>query len=80
MLTEKLFDCHAMEMFSVCCMLCAMCYVLRVVCVLCVMCGAVREEWEGSSHIIYNPVLPFTHLYLFFGFDQPDSTLVLLPG
>ena len=76
MLTEKLFDCHAMEMFSVCCMLCAMCYVLRVVCVLCVMCGAVREEWEGSSHISYNPVdhlLIFTH---FFGFGQPDSTLV----
>ena len=68
MLTEKLFDCHAMEMFSVRCMLCAMCYVLRVVCVLCVMCGAVREEWEGSSHITYKlqSGRPFTHFYSFF--------------
>ena len=39
--------------------------------------GSRREEWEGSSHISYNPVdhlLIFTH---FFGCDRPDSTLVL---
>ena len=34
------------------------------------------EEWEGNSHISYNPVdhlLIFTH---FLGYDRPDSTLV----
>ena len=38
--------------------------------------GQGREEWEGSSHISYNPVdhlLIFTN---FFGCDGPDSTLV----